>query len=143
MCFPFHCPRGTGPSGGERAFHAHVVAVTVARLAFTWGQNDIAGAALLVKPVYEHGMPKRTKMEHPENRNSRSLPRGTKYAKIITIWNIPLPVRIAAKRFRWCWTYPCASKRMLKIARYVANPLRSATPWRTKSWRNFRPGLFD
>ena len=22
------------------------------------------------------------------------------------LWNIPLPVRIAAKRFRWCWTCP-------------------------------------
>ena len=32
------------------------------------------------------------------------------YAKIRILWNIPLPVRIAAKRFRWCWTYPCASK---------------------------------
>ena len=65
------------------------------------------------------------------------------YAKIIILWNIPLPVRIAAKRFRWCWTYPCAGKLTLKIAKFAANRLRSVTPWRTKSWRNFRPGLWD
>jgi hypothetical protein len=65
------------------------------------------------------------------------------YAKISILWNIPLPVRIAAKRFRWCWTYPCTSKLMWKIAKCAATPLRSVTPCRTKSWRNFRPGLWD
>src|SRR6267142_519801 len=65
------------------------------------------------------------------------------YAKISILWNIPLPVRIAAKRFRWCWTYPCASKLTWKIAKCAATPLRSVTPSRTKSWRNSRPGLWD
>src|SRR6202162_6351933 len=64
-------------------------------------------------------------------------------AKISILWNIPLPVPIAAKRFRWCWTYPCATKLTWKIARCAATPLRSVTPCRTKSWRNFRPGLWD
>jgi len=65
------------------------------------------------------------------------------YAKISILWNIPLPVRIVAKRFRWCWTYPCTSKLMWKIAKCAATPLRSVTPCRTKSWWNFRPGLWD
>src|SRR6267142_612694 len=65
------------------------------------------------------------------------------YAKISILWNIPLPVRIAAKRFRWCWTYPCTSKLTWKIAKCAATPLRSVTPCRTTSWRNFRPGLWD
>jgi hypothetical protein len=65
------------------------------------------------------------------------------YAKISILWNIPLPVRIAAKRFRWCWTYPCTSKLMWKIAKCAATPLKSVTPCRTKSWWNFRPGLWD
>src|SRR6202022_893671 len=65
------------------------------------------------------------------------------YARISILWNIPLPVRIAAKRFRWFWTYPCASKLTWKIAKCAATQLRSVTPCRTKSWRNFRPGLWD
>ena len=65
------------------------------------------------------------------------------YAKISILWNIPLPVRIVAKRFRWCWTYPCASKLTWKIAKCAATPLRSVTSCRTKSWRNFQPGLWD
>jgi hypothetical protein len=65
------------------------------------------------------------------------------YAKISILWNTPLPVRIAAKRFRWCWTYPCTSKLMWKIAKCAATPLRSVTPCRTKSWWNFRHGLWD
>src|SRR6267142_4702474 len=65
------------------------------------------------------------------------------YAKISILWNIPLPVRIAAKRFRWCWTYPCTSKLTWKIAKCAATPLRSVTPCRTTSWRNFRPGLWE
>jgi len=75
----------------------------------------------------------------PESHNAYR----TKYTKIIILWNIPLPVRIAAKRFRWCWTYPLASKLTLKIAKCAATRLRSVTPWRTKSWRNFRLGLWD
>ena len=59
------------------------------------------------------------------------------------LWNIPLPVRIAAKKFRWCWTYPCASKLTWKIAKCAAIRLRSVTPCRTTSWRSFRPGLWD
>ena len=65
------------------------------------------------------------------------------YAKISMLWSFPLPVRIAAKKFRWCWTYPFTSKLMWKIAKCAATPLRSVTPCRTKSWWNFRPGLWD
>jgi len=65
------------------------------------------------------------------------------YAKISILWNTPFACPHCGEEISMVLDLSVHKQAYVEDAKCAATPLRSVTPCRTKSWWNFRHGLWD